>query len=74
MAIELVNAIVVHRDVDLYCHGHKISGNYIIFNIWKTVTAIEKIRSTIFVDVDIGHQMVPMRMLYIMILIYIFRS
>ena len=48
------NANVVRRDLDLYFQGYNISGNH-IFNILKTVTAIEKILPMTFMQVDIRY-------------------
>ena len=39
-----VTANVVHRDIDLYFQGHTKSENYIIFNIFKTVSASEYVQ------------------------------
>ena len=41
--------------------------------MWKTVRASEKCSSTTSIDVNISHQMAPLRMLYIVILTYIFK-
>ena len=48
--------------------GHKISGNIIIFYIWKTVRASKKCSSTIFIKVDTSHRMVPLQILCIVTL------
>ena len=63
-------ANIIHRDLDLYFHGHKISGNDIIFNIWKAVRLAKNAQVQIL-KVDISHRMAPLRMLYIVTLIYI---
>ena len=55
-----------------YFRGHTISGNR-IFNLWKTMKASEKCSSTTIIVVEIRHRMAPLRMLYIVILSYIFK-
>ena len=50
---------VVHRGLALYFQDHTISGNHIIYNIWKTVRAVrdsEKCTSSPFMKVDISHE------------------
>ena len=37
-----------YHDIALYFQGHKISGNHIIFNIWKMVRASKKCSNMIF--------------------------
>ena len=55
-------ANAVHHDLDLYFQGKKMSGNHIIFNVWKTVRVSEKSSSTTFIVVDIGHPMASLPM------------
>ena len=52
-----VIANAVHLYIDLYFQGHKMFGNHIIFNIWKTVSASEKCSCTTFIESDTSHRM-----------------
>ena len=62
----------IHRELDLYFLGHKISGNKFI-NIWKTVRDSKECpNTTTFIEVDISHRIASMWMLYTMTLTYIF--
>ena len=46
---------------------------YIIYNIWKTVKASDKCSSMTFIEVDIRHQTVSLRMWYIVNFTFIFK-
>ena len=59
--------------IDIYFQGHKISGNHLILNILKMVRASEKCSSKTFIEVDTSYRMVPLQLLYIMTLTYIFK-
>ena len=50
-----VTANVLHRDIDLYFQGHTNSENYIIFNIFKTVSASEICSSKSLIEFDTSH-------------------
>ena len=71
-------ANVVHLDLDLYFQGHEISGNYIVYNILKTMRAkkAENIQPLLLPSDRkscICHLMAPLQMLYIVTMTYIFK-
>ena len=49
-----VIANIVQNDLDRLFKCHKISGNHIIFNIWKTVRANKKCSITTVIAVDVS--------------------
>ena len=65
-------ANVVHRDLHGCFQGHTISGNHIIL-IWKTLGASKKCSSTSFIEVDTSYRNVPLPVLHISALAYIFK-
>ena len=55
LPLNVANAIVIRRDLELHFQGHKISENRIIFNTWNILRASEKYSSMTLIEVDIYH-------------------